>query len=242
MKYLIGNFKMNKTFFEVESYIEALSYLIEKNADKLKNIKIGIAPSFDSTHLSYMHPNRNFLFGLQNIYHELNGAYTGEVSLNVAIAADIDFILIGHSERRSLFNETNELINKKIAHLEKTKITPILCVGESLEEFNNRETFLVLEKQIKSALANIEDNKNLIISYEPVYCIGNGIIPEASHIKKVVDFIHCLLDNEIPVLYGGSVSLNNIEILEQVKNLSGYLVGGASLNAAKFVDLALKIK
>ncbi|PZV98759.1 triose-phosphate isomerase [Metamycoplasma auris] len=242
MKYLIGNFKMNKTFFEVESYIEALSYLIEQNANKLSNIKIGIAPSFDSTHLSYIHSNRNFLFGLQNIYHELNGAYTGEVSLNVAIAADIDFILIGHSERRSLFNETNELINKKISHLEKTRITPILCIGESLEEFENNQTFTVLENQIKSALKNIEDHKNLIISYEPVYCIGNGIIPEASHIKKVVDFIHSLLHDETPILYGGSVSLNNIDILEQVDNLSGYLVGGASLNAAKFIELALRIK
>ncbi|PYF43586.1 triose-phosphate isomerase [Metamycoplasma alkalescens] len=242
MKYLIGNFKMNKTFFDVESYIEALSYLINENKTKLKNLQIGIAPSFDSAYLSYLHQDRNFLFGLQNIYHELNGAYTGEVSLNVAIETKIDFILIGHSERRSLFNETNQLINKKITHLQKTKIMPILCIGESMQEFNENKTFEVLAKQINEGLKNIENHSNLIISYEPVYCIGNGIIPEVSHIQKVIDFIHIILNNKIPVLYGGSVSLANIEILEQVKGLSGYLVGKASLNANEFVELAKKIK
>ncbi|SGA02886.1 triosephosphate isomerase [Mycoplasmopsis arginini] len=242
MKYLIGNFKMNKTFLEVESYIDALTYLISENKQELKDLKIGIAPSFDSTYISYNNPTRNYLFGLQNIFHELNGAYTGEVSLNVAKEANIDFILVGHSERRKLFNETDELINKKILQLKNTNITAILCVGESLEEFESNQTFEVLQKQIKSALKNVHNYSNILISYEPVYCIGNGITPKAQHIQKVVDFIHELLEKSIPILYGGSVCCSSIDLLEQVKGLSGYLVGKASLNAYEFINLAKKIK
>ncbi|MGX9340185.1 MULTISPECIES: triose-phosphate isomerase [unclassified Mycoplasma] len=242
MKYLIGNFKMNKTFLDVESYIDALDYLIDENKAKLNNIKIGIAPSFDSTYIAYNNPQRSYLFGLQNIFHELNGAYTGEVSLNVAIEANVDFVIIGHSERRLLFSETDELINQKILHLKKTNIKTILCIGESINEFETGRTFDVLQKQIQSALKGISDYNNLIISYEPVYCIGNGIIPKVEHIQNVVNFIHNELDKNVPVLYGGSVCFNSIERLEQVKNLSGYLVGKGSLNANDFVSLALKIK
>ncbi|WP_330463551.1 triose-phosphate isomerase [Metamycoplasma gateae] len=242
MKYLIGNFKMNKTFLEVESYIEALSFLIEENKENLNNINIGIAPSFDSVYLSYNNSERNFLFGLQNIFHEINGAYTGEVSLNVAKEANIDFILLGHSERRKLFNETDEEINKKILKLKDTNIKPILCIGESIDDFNNNKTFDVLNKQLDKALENVNEFGNIIISYEPVYCIGNGIIPKVEHVQSVVNFIHEKFSSNIPVLYGGSVCSNSIEDLEKVKGLSGYLVGKASLNAYEFIELAKEIK
>ncbi|AZZ65554.1 triosephosphate isomerase [Metamycoplasma phocicerebrale] len=242
MKYLIGNFKINKTFFETESYICSLQDIIKKNEKELLHIKIGIAPSFDSAYLSYKNPDRNFLFGLQNIFYEQSGAYTGEMSLRVAKEAKVDFVLIGHSERRRMFNETNELINKKIYQLSKENITSILCVGESKEEFDNNNTIKVLEKQIKEGLKGIKDYKNIIISYEPVYCIGNGIVPEVEHIQKIVNFIHSITDKNIPILYGGSVCLNSINLLEKVKGLSGYLVGKASLNALDFVQLAKKIK
>ncbi|MCV3753715.1 triose-phosphate isomerase [Mycoplasma enhydrae] len=242
MKYLIGNFKMNKTFLDTEAYIEALEYLLNQSKKELSNIKIGIAPSFDSAYLAYQNPERSYLFGLQNIFYELTGAYTGEVSLKLAKEANIDFVIIGHSERRQMFNETNTFINKKIKHLLDMNVRPILCVGESKEEFDNNQTLSVIKTQITEALAEIKDYKNIIISYEPVYCIGNGIIPEISHIQKVIDFIHTIVPKNIPILYGGSVNLNSVNDLERVLGLSGYLVGKTSLNALEFIELAKKLK
>ncbi|BAP39557.1 triose-phosphate isomerase [Metamycoplasma canadense] len=238
MKFLIGNFKMNKTFLETDEYVKKISKLINTFNDELKNIKIGIAPSFDSVYLSYLNPNRNFLFGMQNIFHELNGAYTGEISLNVAKEAKVDFILLGHSERRNLFNETDELINKKIISLQKNNIKSILCIGESIDEFENNLTFDVLKSQINNALKNVKSYDNILISYEPVYCIGNGNIPKINHIQKVIDFIYTIVPNKVPILYGGSVCCDNIKDLKKVSNLSGFLVGKASLNPDDFVNLA----
>ncbi|TPR53265.1 triose-phosphate isomerase [Metamycoplasma neophronis] len=235
MKYLIGNLKMNLTCLESMEYIKKLQNAIA--AKKYQNVKFGAAFSHDAISLSYTNLDRNFLFGAQNIFHEEKGAYTGEISIRSAIELGLDFILIGHSERRKLFNETDELINAKIKKIEKTKIFPILCVGENQEEFENNKMEEVLTRQIQSALKDIDILGRLIISYEPVYCIGNGIIPKHEHVQHAVDLIRKLTNNKVPVLYGGSVCDKNIDTLLEVKNVDGFLVGGAALDPEKFVEM-----
>ncbi len=240
MKYLIGNLKMNFTCFESKQYILDLENAI-KEAD-LKDVKIGAAFSHDAIAWADMFKKRNFMFGAQNIFHKEKGAYTGEISIRSAIELGLDFILIGHSERRQLFNETDELINEKIKKIENTKICPILCIGENLEEFQNNRLEEVLTKQINSALKDITTLSHLIISYEPIYCIGNGIIPKIEHIQRAVDLIRKITNNQFPVLYGGSVCDTNIKTLLEVENLDGFLVGGASLDAKNFVNLAKELE
>ncbi|TPE57154.1 triosephosphate isomerase [[Mycoplasma] falconis] len=239
MKYLIGNLKMNLTYLESEKYVNDLFDNIKQA--NLKNVKVGAAFSHDAISLKHKYSNLNFLFGAQNIFHKNKGAYTGEVSIRSAIELGLDFILIGHSERRMMFGETDNLINEKIKTLENSQIWPILCVGENLKEFEEQRVEEVLTKQINSALEGIDILHRLIISYEPVYCIGNGRVPDISYVQHVVDLIKKITNNKVPVLYGGSVCDTNILDLNEVKNLDGFLVGGAALNPSNFVELAKKI-
>ncbi|WP_412031434.1 triose-phosphate isomerase [Metamycoplasma buccale] len=239
MKYIIGNLKMNLTYKESQEYIKKLKKAINKTS--LSNVTIGIAFSHDAMSLIKWHRNRNFLFGTQNIFHLSKGAYTGEVSVRSASEFQLDFVLLGHSERRIMFNETNELINHKMEVLEQTKIRPILCVGENLEEFNENKTEEVIKNQLSLCLRGINKLGDLIVSYEPIYAIGNGMIPELSHIRKIVKFIKNFTHHKVPVLYGGSVSITNIEELNTINELDGYLVGGAALDPKKFVLLAKKM-
>ncbi|BDX52613.1 triose-phosphate isomerase family protein [Metamycoplasma equirhinis] len=239
MKYLIGNLKMNLTYFESLDYIKNLELKI-KNSN-LKNTKIGVAFSHDSISLANQFQNRNFIFGAQNIFHKEKGAYTGEVSIRSAKELKLDFVLIGHSERRVMFNETNEVINEKIKALKNSNIIAILCVGENRCDVNNNCSLRTIKNQIEKALLNVNDFSNLIISYEPIYCIGNGEIPTIEHIQEVVDLIHKITNKNVPILYGGSVCHESINDLLKVNNLSGFLVGGASLNPEKFINLAFEI-
>ncbi|WP_373590322.1 triose-phosphate isomerase [Metamycoplasma equirhinis] len=240
MKYLIGNLKMNLTYFESLDYIKKLQAKISQA--NFKSTKIGVAFSHDSISLSNQFKNRNFLFGAQNIFYEDKGAYTGEVSIRSVSELKIDFVLIGHSERRTLFNETNATINKKIKALLKANITPILCVGENRCDVQNCCSLQTIKKQIKEALLKIDNINNLIISYEPVYCIGNGEIPTIEHIQEIVDLIHDITQKNIPILYGGSVCPESIKNLLKVKNLSGFLVGGAALDINKFFNLMIELE
>ncbi|AWX69438.1 triose-phosphate isomerase [[Mycoplasma] anseris] len=236
MKFLIGNLKMNLSYFETQNYLNETENLIKK--ENLKNTKIGQAVSHDSMSLILNHQNRNFLFGAQNIFHLERGAYTGEVSIRTAKELNLDFVLIGHSERRMMFNETDELINQKIITLEGTNVRPVLCVGEDLATFEAKKTYEFIENQLKKCLKNITDFGNLIISYEPIYCIGNGIIPEICHIEHVIQKIKEMTHFSVPVLYGGSVSLKNIKELIKIGNCDGFLVGGAALNPTNFIEMA----
>ncbi|RMA78613.1 triosephosphate isomerase [Metamycoplasma subdolum] len=235
MKYLIGNLKMNFSPDEAKNYSQELSNEVQ-NAN-LKNVTVGAAFGHDSMYLKSLQ-NYSFIFGTQNFYPKSKGAFTGEISIRSLENFNLDFCLVGHSERRILFNETEALINKQILCLEKSKIMPILCIGENKEEFENNKTKSKLKRQIKNALADFEWSKDLIISYEPIYAIGNGLVPENSHIESCIKYIKKITENKCPVLYGGSVSLNNIEKLLEIKSLDGFLVGGAALNAKDFVKMA----
>ncbi|AXE60651.1 triose-phosphate isomerase [[Mycoplasma] phocae] len=237
MKYLIGNLKMNLTYLESKGYLEKIS----EGYDNLvvnPNVKLGMAFSHDAISLATKYPDRKFWLGTQNIAHKIKGALTGEVSIKSVEELGLDFVLIGHSERRCLFNENNELINEKLALLAKTKIKAILCIGENYEEFIGGKTEDVIKNQLEIALKNIDIFDNLLISYEPVYCIGNGIIPKNEHIQKIVNLIQKLTNKNIPILYGGSVCKTNISEMAKIKNLSGFLVGTSAINPDDFIELS----
>ncbi len=229
MKFTIANFKMNKTLAENKAWAEKLCELIYKNSKKIKS-KIGCAPSFP-----YIKTMKDALYGTeiyvgaQNMYFEQKGAFTGEVSVSQLKDLGIDFVIIGHSERRHIFGETNDLIKKKVSAALQNNILTILCVGEKLEERKSEKTFQVISNQLEAVPEKITNNM-LVIAYEPVWAIGTGIPAKKDQIKEVIEFIKGKFD--IPILYGGSI---DEKVAEEIADIcDGGLVGSASLDPEKF--------
>ena len=168
--------------------------------------------------------------GAENVSSRKDGAYTGEVSASQLKSYDVEYTIVGHSERREYQKETFEDINEKVKRLFEENITPILCIGESKEQRENTDFKAFLEEEITTALAGLteEQKSKVIIAYEPIWSIGTGIIPTEEQIIDVFDFIKEKLPTT-KVLYGGSANVNNIEMLNKIKQIDGYLLGGLSL-------------
>ena len=223
---VVGNLKMNQSLSEATEY--------EK---RLVNSGIIICPSFP--YLTIYNQEGYFL-GAQNVSEYDNGPYTGDVSATQLKSLNVPYVLIGHSERRHVFQETQETINNKIIKSLENNLKVIYCVGETYEEKQQKQTFNVIEKQVVDLFMQIPENKikDIIIGYEPVWAISDGINPGStplnSDIEEVNSFIKLLFKQryniEINVLYGGSVNLKNIEELLTLKNNDGFLIGGASKN------------
>jgi len=211
------NHKMNLDIDDVHEYLR-----------KLKNVKDKVVILPTSIYLPYF-INENFSVGIQDIYCKDYGAYTGEVSPNQAKKLGVKYAMIGHSERRKYFDEENDFIYKKVKAALKSGLTVLLCVGE--REHERDEVFDVLKKQ----LSVIDDTDNVIVSYEPVWSIGNGKIPSNEEIKKVVKYIKSCYN--VKVLYGGSVNEHNIATLSEVKELDGFLVGSAALDPDRLLKI-----
>ncbi|HOD14063.1 MAG TPA: triose-phosphate isomerase [Spirochaetota bacterium] len=185
--------------------------------------------------------------GMQNMHFEQEGAFTGEVSPLMVRDAGCRYVLIGHSERRHVFGETDEEVNRKVAAALKNGIEPMICVGELLDEREKGHTNDVLTRQVTKALAGVgaDQMKTIVIAYEPVWAIGTGKVatPEIAdeahrHIRKVVEGLYgSAVAQALPVLYGGSVKPDNIAGLSAKENIDGVLVGGASLKADSFLDI-----
>ncbi|MCI5675355.1 MAG: triose-phosphate isomerase [Ezakiella sp.] len=182
-------------------------------------------------------------FGAQNFYPEEKGAFTGEISVTQAKQYGIKYLLIGHSERRNIFNEDNELINKKIKSALEHGLIPVLCIGEPMKERENGTYEAYLYKELKEALCdiNIDDIRNMIFAYEPIWAIGSGRALKASDIKIALEFIRNTLDvmykgvkEDVHLLYGGSVNIENIDDIMSTEHVDGVLVGGASLKIDSF--------
>lgn len=218
-KIIIANHKMNLNISEINEYINRLK--------EVKN-KLIICPT--SIYIPYF-VNAGYNVGIQNVHFKDYGAYTGEISPYQAKKIGVSYAIIGHSERRKYFNETDEIIKEKIDKCLKNKITPILCIGESLEERENGKTFEVIKKQ----LSVVDNPESVIISYEPVWAVGSDKILEVNDIKEVVKFIKKCYN--VKVIYGGGISENNITLLNQVKNLDGYIIGSASINASELLKI-----
>ncbi len=181
----------------------------------------------------------NFIkIGAQNCSEEEKGAFTGEISASMLQEKSVSHVLIGHSERRTLFKETDDMIFKKVKAAIKSKLTPIVCIGETLSEKEANKTLQVLDSQINGSLAKIEPNKQVIVAYEPVWAIGTGLTPDENEIKETHQYIKTKLNQhfstDIPILYGGSANSENCSQIISIDNVGGLLVGGASLKKHDF--------
>jgi len=246
--YIVGNWKMNFTVGEASIYLHKL----QKRIKSARNLEIVVAPStiaLQSLSLQLTRKNSKIRLAAQNIYQKDYGAYTGEIS--VAQVKDlVKYAIIGHSERRYVFHETDKDIRQKVAAALRAGITPILCVGETENERTYNETADVLKDQIYGGLSEVsrEDIKKCIIAYEPVWAIsGTGhaklATPDevAGAVKLIKSELRSLygeeLTKEIPILYGGSVSPSNAGAYLTVPGINGLLIGGASLIADQFIDI-----
>lgn len=224
-KIIVLNHKMNLTYNKLDEYIE--------NINKVKtNNNIIICPS--SLYLDPFKSKCKFSIGSQNVSNESSGAFTGEVSSLQLKSMGIEYSLVGHSERRNIFNETDELINEKVMKCLENDITPIICVGESLEEKEKDETLIKINNQISHAILGINETniKELIIAYEPIWAIGSGITPTIEEIKKISDYIYSIIKEAYKlkpiVLYGGSVNKTNIKEILKIDTIDGVLIGTIS--------------
>ena len=206
---------------------------------------LGIAPpSLYIEHLKSVIGDHDIKIGSQNIDLEETGARTGEISASMIKDLGCAFSIIGHSERRLLFYETNQMICQKLIQANNNSIIPILCIGESAEENESNNTYNVLQQQITEALENANELSSLVIAYEPVWAIGSGKTPNPEEINSVHEMIKDVVQSRFPktglesVLYGGSVNYNNASSLFEQKNIDGALIGGASLDGREFALIA----
>lgn len=237
--HIVGNWKMNQTLVEISQFF------IEMTKMKMElKCKAWIAPQ--TLHIPIL---KEIAFttgaiqvGAQNCAAQDSGAFTGETSPLALADIGAEFVIIGHSERRTLFNEGNELLNQKVLGALKHNLKVIYCVGETLSERESGTTFAVIEEQLRLGLANLPADKasHLIIAYEPVWAIGTGKTATAEEAEEVHGFIRSKLQykaEETVILYGGSVKPDNIDSLLRKENIDGALVGGASLKAQDFKQL-----
>ncbi len=240
-KMIAGNWKMNKTNDEALVLVKELLEEVSNNKDK----DILIAPPFTAlSEISKLIKSSNIKLGAQNMYFEDKGAFTGQISSSMLKSAGCEYVILGHSECRIIFSETDELINKKIKHALEVNLIPIFCVGETLKEREEGLTNKIIDNQIKKGLNSIEEKlaKNIIIAYEPVWAIGTGktASPEDAdkvhaEIRKTLTGIYNLeLAQNTRILYGGSMNEENAKSLLSMPNIDGGLIGGASLVASKF--------
>ena len=179
--------------------------------------------------------------GAQNCSEKDIGPFTGEISASMLQEKSVSHVLIGHSERRTLFKETNDVIFKKAEAAIKSKLIPIICIGETLSEKKSNETLKVLDSQINGSLAKINRFEQVIVAYEPVWAIGTGLTPDENEIKETHLYIKTKLNQhfnaDIPILYGGSANAENCSNIMSIENVGGLLVGGASLKRHDFTTI-----
>ena len=236
---IAGNWKMNKTPKEGQFFIEKM--IGELGAHE--NTNVIVCPPF--TGLSILPKSSKYKLGAQNCYFEDLGAYTGEISAEMLIDCDVKYVILGHSERRTIFGEDDVSIGKKVSKVIVSGITPILCIGETIEQLNDGIAKETLFAQLKKGLKHINNIENIIIAYEPVWAIGTGLTASVEKVREMHLFIRKTIaeiysekeSDIVPILYGGSVNINNAEELINVENVNGFLIGGASLDVEKFVNI-----
>jgi triosephosphate isomerase len=242
-----ANWKMNTTLQEATFITKKIIESI-KDLDK---VDVVICPPFVYIYsISQLLRGTKISLGAQNVHWEIKGAYTGEISPCMLKDVGCKYVIIGHSERRKYFNETDEMINNKIKSAIKNDLIVIFCIGETLEERKNNMTYKVIEAQMKYGLKDISQNdmEKIIIAYEPVWAIGTGVNATKEQIYEAHKFIRKEIEknfslelaSKIKIQYGGSVNEKNIEELALIEEVDGFLVGGASLNPATFIEIIKK--
>lgn len=241
---IAGNWKMNKTLSEATGFLEEVSTLIPKS-DKIDAVVC--APALFLNQLVQSAQGTDVKIGAQNMHYEENGAFTGEISPISLADIGVSYVILGHSERREMFNETDEAVNKKAHAAFKNKLTPIVCCGETLEQREAGETNDFVGGQIEKGLAGLSEDqlKQTVIAYEPIWAIGTGKSSSAEDANEVCAHIRSVVadkfSNEaaeaIRIQYGGSVKPENIKEYMAQPDIDGALVGGASLKPDSFLQL-----
>ena len=244
--FIAGNWKMNMTHIQAVTFMQDLGYTYKNK----NNCEVAVCPpatALRSVKTIIEGDNLNIKLGAQNMYYESSGAFTGEISPEMLKALDVEYVIIGHSERRQYFNETNEIVNKKVSSAFKIDLKPIMCIGESLDirESGKAEEFVI--NQLVECLAGIgEENINdLTIAYEPIWAIGTGKTATSEDandmcraIRNKTGELYTKRTSEIlRILYGGSVKPSNISELMNMPDIDGALVGGASLKVEDFTAI-----
>ncbi len=230
--FFVANWKLNGNFQFIDQFINEIS--IPQDQSKC----IVICPT--SIHLDYVSKIKSgFHVGAQNVSQHKEGAFTGEISAESLVDLNVNFCIVGHSERRQLFFEKNDEINHKSENLIKNNIVPIICVGESLEDREKGITNDILEEQLKKSIPNSSNFHNTIIAYEPVWAIGTGLTPTNEEINDTHSFIkgHNAKFNKFKTIYGGSVKSKNAKEISSLLNVDGALIGGASIKSDEFTKI-----
>ncbi len=239
-----GNWKMHKTGPEAVAFIDALKDAVVDASD----VDVMIAPPFTAlTQTAAATAGTAIGLGAQNLHWEPQGAYTGEISAQMLVAAGCRYVIIGHSERRQYFGESDEQINRKIDAAAKADLIPVFCIGETESQREAGETFSVLDKQVKNGLEGLfsENLKSLVVAYEPVWAIGTGKTATKEQAQEVHAHVRKWFDGTygpefaqgLRILYGGSVKPSNVKDLMAMEDIDGALVGGASLDPESFSRL-----
>lgn len=237
---IFGNWKMNKTNASALTFIEEIEKYITDKAD------FGIAVPYTILDTAVKTSDK-LKIASQNVHFEERGAFTGEISVEMLKELNIDWVILGHSERRMYFNEINPVINKKIKTVIKHEISPIVCIGETLMDFENGKTEEVIKNQLTGCLSDIDskDIANLVIAYEPVWAIGTGKFATVEIAQNACFMIRKEIENlfgkntadKIRIQYGGSVNPSNIKEYMSQKDIDGALIGGASLEVESFKEI-----
>ncbi len=243
-KLLLGNWKMNKLASEAKEFAIASKPLVAKA--KENKIDIGVAPTYMSLATVRKYAAKKMIVAAQNVHFEDHGAFTGEVSIPMLKEFKIDWVILGHSERRTYDGETSEKCNKKMKALLANDMVPVYCCGETLEQFDAGETKAVVAEQIKKGFEGIseEDAKKVVVAYEPIWSIGTGKNASTEIAQDVCKYIRKVLKgvvgkaaSKIRILYGGSVKPENVKAYLSCPDVDGALVGGASLKIDSYEGL-----
>lgn len=232
---LAGNWKMHKNQAESLEFVQLFKSEIS-NTDETREI-VFCVPFTSLTIMSKNLHGSRIRLGAQNIHWADQGAYTGEIAGGMLTEIGVNYVVVGHSERRQYFGETDETVNLRLKAAQKYGITPILCVGETKSQRDAQETESVIINQLKQDLVDV-DQSNLVIAYEPIWAIGTGDTCEYPEANRVVGVIRQQLDNkDVTIQYGGSVKPNNIDEIMAQPEIDGVLVGGASLEPSNFARI-----
>jgi len=243
-KLIAGNWKMNKTSADGVALVRDIVVAVGKQSD----VEMVVCPPFTGLESAGKAlEGSNVKLGAQNMHFEASGAFTGEISAPMLRAIFATHVILGHSERRTIFGETDELVNKKVLAALKHQLRPIFCVGEALAERESGSTLKVVQTQLERGLDGVSKElaASVVIAYEPVWAIGTGKVATTEQAQEVHAFIRGLLTNlftesvaqKLRILYGGSMKPSNAPELLSQKDIDGGLIGGASLEARSFVEL-----
>ena len=238
---IAGNWKMNNTASEGVALVNAIAPLVkEANCDVVVCV-----PAIDIPAVSEALKGTNIELGAENVHFAEKGAYTGEISASMLLEYGVKYVIIGHSERRQYFAETDETVNKRTLTALNAGLIPIVCIGETLEERETGKTEEVLAKQIKDGLNGVEDIAKIVIAYEPVWAIGTGKTATAEQANETIAFIRKTVGElfcpkcaeALRIQYGGSMNAGNCKELMAMPEIDGGLIGGASLKANDFATI-----